>query len=212
MAGSTIKIIYNDCYGGFLFSNAFTVEYEKRAGKPLNALRRQFQHCAESLRRDPIAIALLEEKGTEWSSGTCACLLVREIPAIFEHYWTIEGYDGNETVHVNVSEAYADLLHQYMETGDSGKLADGYRRVRAAAERLKEDAGYLTAGDLKTTAAATAVPTVSKLTGYGFFDNGSAAVDASTVKDIAGIPETKADGSSGYSFFDDGDDDTIAHD
>lgn len=186
----TIKIIYNDCYGGFLFSDAFTAEYEKRAGKPLNALRRQFQHGPESLRCDPFAVALLEEKGTEWSSGTYACLMIQKIPAIFMHYWSIEGYDGNETVHVNVSEAYADLLHQYMETGDFGKLADGYRRVRSAAGRLKDDVGYLTSEDLKPTPTGV----------------------ASTVKDTSIFPTlTDGSSSSGYGFFDDGED-TIAHD
>lgn len=137
----TFKIIYNDCYGGFQFSAAFETEYRKRTGWNLMADMRLFRNGPDSVRRDPVAIALLEEKGAEWSSGANSYLTIREVPALFERYWSIEEYDGNESVYVNIQEAYADLLHVYMGDGDHAKLTDGYRRVRTAARALTAEVG-----------------------------------------------------------------------
>lgn len=92
----------------------------------------------ESIRMDPIAIAIWREKGGEWCSGPGAALEVRDIPTVFEHYWTIEEYGGSETVHVNMAEAFADILHDYMDTGDHARLADRYRTLKAASAGLKE--------------------------------------------------------------------------
>jgi hypothetical protein len=86
---------------------------------------------------DPVAITLWHEKGSEWCSGPGSALELRQLPAAFEHYWIIDEYGGSETVHVNVQEAFADILHDYMETGDHGRLVDRYRMIRAAAAGLK---------------------------------------------------------------------------
>ncbi len=141
------------------------------------AEKRLFHLGAKSVRRDPVAIALLEEKGAEWSSGANSYLAIREVPALFERYWSIEEYDGNESVYVNLHEAYADILHVYMGDGDHAKLADGYRRVRTAARILTETAGVALlkpteVGGAVTDSAtkATVIPDVSD--GYGFFDDG----------------------------------------
>ncbi len=136
---TTIKILYNDCYGSFGFSDALQAEYKRRTGRDLDPDRRLYMTGAESLRRDPVVIALVEERGAEWSSAPDGYLVIREIPALFEHYWSIEEYSGIESVHVDVAEAYADLLHTYMDHGDQGRLVDGYRRVKAAAGRLLGD-------------------------------------------------------------------------
>jgi hypothetical protein len=134
-----ITILYNDCYGSFGFSAALLVEYKRRTGRDMDPDRQLYLTGADSLRRDPVAIALVEERGAEWSSAEGGYLVIRKIPAIFEHYWSIEEFSGNETVHVNVSEAYADLLHTYMDHGDLGRLVEGYRRVKSAAGRLLGD-------------------------------------------------------------------------
>lgn len=184
MAAPSFKIIFNDCYGGFKFSAAFEAEYRKRTGWDLMTEKRLFRNGPESVRRDPVAIALLEEKGTDWSSGTNSYLMIREVPAIFERYWSIEEYDGNESVYVNIPEAYADLLHVYMGDGDHAKLTDGYRRVRTAARVLTETQGLLKPAEVEGVT------------------RDSATKAAAPTTDVS---------SSGYSFFDDCDD-TIAHD
>lgn len=138
---SSIKVIYNNCYGGFAFSAAFEAEYEARTGRPISTHRRLLDpRSPTNIRVDPVAVALLEEKGGEWSSGAHAALEIREIPAVFAGYWTIDEREGDEIVECNTETALSDLLHTYMKDGDHGALADGYRHVMAGAARLYEDA------------------------------------------------------------------------
>jgi hypothetical protein len=125
-----------------------------------------------------VAIALLEEKGAAWSSLEGAYLSVREIPAIFAHYWSIEEFDGNETIHVNVSEAYADLLHKFMEDGDQAHLVDGYRRVRSAAGRIQPSVELLKPEEI---AGTTTTHGSSSSGGYGYFDNGHSSSDDDSI-------------------------------
>ena len=135
---TNISILYNDSYGDFCFSPEFEAEYKRRTGKPTYVTERLLRLVGpESIRMDPVAIALWQDRGSEWCSGPGAAVLLRILPAVFERYWTIDEYSGSETVHVNVDEAYADALHDYMDTGDHGRLVDRYRMIRAAATCLK---------------------------------------------------------------------------
>jgi hypothetical protein len=134
-------MLYNDSYGDFCFSTEFEAEYKRRTGKPTHTTERLLRLVGpESIRMDPVAIAIWQERGGEWSSGPGAAIELRIIPAVFERYWEIDEYSGSETVHVRVDEAFADALHDYMETGDHGRLADRYRMIRAAATCLKSQA------------------------------------------------------------------------
>lgn len=154
---TTIKILYNDCYGGFGFSEEFAAAYKERTGREVNTFSQLFR----AVRADPVAVELFERLGAKRASGEYASLAVREIPALFERYWTIEEYDGNESVHVNVNEAYADLLHQYMDSGDSAALCDGYRVVKATAERLFKSSG-IGLGEDEVVIAPAATPSILK--------------------------------------------------
>ena len=132
MTSGMIKVIYNDCYGGFGFSEQFAAEYEKQAGTPLNEEKRLYHR--RDLRMDPVAIKILEEKGSEWSSGPYAQLVVASIPNIFEKYWEVDEYDGNETVRVAISDALADILDTFMENGDKAALDKQYAAIKSAGE------------------------------------------------------------------------------
>ncbi len=136
----TFSVLYNDSYGGdFGFSAEFEAEYRRRTGRPTHTTERLLRLVgSESIRMDPVAIELVREKGSVWSSGPGAALVIHELPAIFERYWEVENAYGCESIHVNVSEALADVLHDYMSTGDHGALVDRYRSIQAAARGLKE--------------------------------------------------------------------------
>jgi hypothetical protein len=138
---ATIKIIYNNCYGGgFAFSAAFEEEYRGRTGQLLATHRRLLDsRSPTNIRIDPVAIAILEEKGSEWSSGPNSALEIREIPAVFATYWSISDSDGDETVECNTESAFADLLHKYMKDGDGAALADSYRHIMAGVKCLYDD-------------------------------------------------------------------------
>ena len=136
----SIKILCNTCYGDFQLSTAFEKEYAERTGHSLFEKGRNFRTGSESVRCDPTVLAIFEEKGTEWSSGECAVLEIHTIPAIFEKYWEIDDYDGNETVRIMISEAYADILHTFMENelGDLDKLRKQYVALTEAFHRATD--------------------------------------------------------------------------
>jgi hypothetical protein len=103
-----MKIIYNACYGGYGFSKQFIDEYNKRFQTSKN-----IDEYDESLRTDENAIKLLEEMGSEFSSGYYADLEIAEIPDGVEY--TISEYDGIERVKWDVpkNEIIQDLIDLY---------------------------------------------------------------------------------------------------
>jgi hypothetical protein len=129
-----MKILYNDSYGGFNFSDAFEAEYERRAGKKIREVCPYGPNKA--IRADPVAVGIFEEKGTEWCSGRFSSLKLYQIPAVFARYWEIDEYDGDETVRVNVAEALADILETYMQTGDHAAMVDQYRHIKTAERQM----------------------------------------------------------------------------
>ncbi len=131
-----IKILYNNCYGGFNFSDEFATEYKRRKGETISARGRLYRIGENSIRCDPVAVAIFEEFGSERSSGEASAIELCEIPAIFGHFWEIDEYDGDETVRVNVSQAYADILHAYMSSGDLATLVTQYRSIKTAESKM----------------------------------------------------------------------------
>jgi len=133
-----VKILYNDCYGGgFQFSPAFIAEITRRTGGKVDAADSwRLLAGADSLRCNPVVVALFEEKGAEWSSGPECSLALRDISDIFAGYWEIEESEGNEYVRILVAEAMADLLQTYMDSArtpaDLVLLTEQYARIDAA--------------------------------------------------------------------------------
>lgn len=136
-----MKVIFNDAYGDFGFSADFEAAYKAATGHAITA-RRLFVRGGGSIRVDPVAIRLIEEHGTEWASATGAALTIYEFPDIFADYWEIEEYGGNETVHIQLAEALADVLHTYMEQRElpSALIAmeSQYRRLTEAHASLQK--------------------------------------------------------------------------
>jgi hypothetical protein len=133
---STIKVLYNDCYGGFAFSEEFLAAFKERTGRTLNMDKELMFLGLNSIRCSTDAIALLEEKGAEWSSGAGSYLAIREFPAVFANYWDIDEYDGNESVRIAAAEALADVLDTYMETRDNDALESQYAVIKEAQKAL----------------------------------------------------------------------------
>lgn len=134
---STSKVLYNNCYGGFNLSDAFVEEYTRRTGREPSA-EDMFRTGQHSIRMDPVAIAIYEEKGSEWCSGLLSSIRVREIPTTFASYWSIDEYDGDERVVVNVEGALADVLETYIQTGDQAAMLTQYRNIKVAQDQLKK--------------------------------------------------------------------------
>ena len=88
-----MKILINQCYGGFGFSDEFLKEFEKR--HPDKKLRNK-NHDDIRVRTDPDIIALVEELGPEECSGIHADICVCEFPDGME--FEIREYDGIESL------------------------------------------------------------------------------------------------------------------
>lgn len=173
---SAIPVLYNNCYGGFCFSDEFEAEYTRRTGRPINTEKRLFRLCGpESIRCDPVAVTIFREMGSEWSSGRNAAIELTEVHPIFEHYWTIEESEGDEFVRVCVSDALADILDDFMETGDLERLRERHAAIKGAwLPGRVPTVGAET--DLKTTIPTAAVsvpsPDVGSDGAYSYFGLG----------------------------------------
>ena len=129
------RVLFNDCYGDFCFSEAFAAEYLKRSGSSVDADGRLYLIGVHSIRCDLVALKIFDEFGSEWCSGPEADLAVHEVPDIFERYWEIDDYGGNETVRIRVDEVLADILETFIESGDRVAMLNQYNLVCTAAGR-----------------------------------------------------------------------------
>lgn len=115
-------VMYNACFGGYSFSDAFCKEYKKRLGEPAAEdddsddeymIRRRMQ------RTDPVAIQLLQEKGSDWSSNhPVSQIRVAWLPDLFREYYRIDAYDGLENVLVDYGKIYRDVLRKHLALPD----------------------------------------------------------------------------------------------
>lgn len=88
------KIIINNCYGGYNWS--------EEALKILSDIKGISPYTLEweyDLREDSDAIALIEERGSEFCSGECAELIVEEYDGD-KFIADISEYDGWESLHL----------------------------------------------------------------------------------------------------------------
>ena len=82
-----MKIVINNCYGGFALSEVAETRYKNESGMDVPYW--------DISRDDPILVSIVEELGED-SWGAYAELMVIEIPD--EVKWQIAEYDGSEWV------------------------------------------------------------------------------------------------------------------
>jgi hypothetical protein len=138
---ATFTILYNNCNGGFAFSDAFLAEYTKRTSVTLDTFKALFRQGVESIRCDPHAVAIFKEKGSEWCSGPNSQIEAFECPVAMAKYWEIDEYYGDEHVRMLTAEALADILHTYMQTGDRAALERQYSVIMGKAESPSPNLG-----------------------------------------------------------------------
>ena len=102
-----MKIVINDCFGGFGLSHAAVMLYAELKGMVLYSQPSSFdfvyyldeahtQYFSVDVKRDdPILVQVVEQLG-EKADGFCASLKVVEIPDGVN--WQIQEYDGNEHI------------------------------------------------------------------------------------------------------------------
>lgn len=80
---------------GWLADGFASILYDLNAGKVYSYERGYGQPYPS--RTDPVLIALIEERGSEWASGQHAKLGIVEVPD--DASWEIDDYDGIESIH-----------------------------------------------------------------------------------------------------------------
>ena len=86
-----MKVVINNCYGGFSLSEAGIARYIELKGTELT----DNFYDRDIPRDDAVLILVVEELG-DAANGLCADLKIVEIPD--EVDWYVEEYDGNEWV------------------------------------------------------------------------------------------------------------------
>ena len=104
------EVVINNCFGGFSLSKEGVREYLKRKGKTFytksdgcidfyytspDMTDDSFFWDGDIKRDDPDLVAVVKELGKR-ANGGCASLYIVKVPANVD--WTIEEYDGIETV------------------------------------------------------------------------------------------------------------------
>lgn len=97
-----MKVVINKCYGGFSLSKTAWDDYAKAKGLNVGKWNDTWNfyedgdfYDREIPRDDPVLVEIVE-KLANVASGSCANLVVVEIPDGVD--WEIQEYDGNEWV------------------------------------------------------------------------------------------------------------------
>jgi len=103
-----MKVIYNNCYGGFGLSEIGLKLYnEKRRRSNLSPIT----FGNKIVRDDPLLVEVVEELGIE-ASGDFAKLEVMIIDDVYSRYYEINGYDGKETVICKTEKLVKQILRE----------------------------------------------------------------------------------------------------
>lgn len=128
---NTFGILFNICYGGFVFSDLFINEFEKEFGDKIN------KHNY-NLRDDPRAITLFNKLGSETSSGKHSKLKIVYLPNELKEYYYVSEYDGKEDVHVEFDQIYEKLLLEALdESADRTKIKEKYEFFKKLEDDFK---------------------------------------------------------------------------
>jgi hypothetical protein len=86
-----MKVVINNCYGGFSLSDAGIARYLELADLVMTS-----KFYDRDIPRDDAALIQVVEELEDAADGACADLKIVEVPDGVE--WQIEEYDGNEWV------------------------------------------------------------------------------------------------------------------
>lgn len=98
-----MKIVINDCYGGFGLSEKAAKRYCELKGIDYEKRWSIYNSTDEAIRTDPILIQVVEELGEE-ANDFCSALKIEEIPN--GSYYRISEYDGWEEIILKEAEPY----------------------------------------------------------------------------------------------------------
>ena len=133
--------MYNACFGGFGFSQLAIKLYNQR--RPENSPKLTDDDCfacgREIDRADPIMVQVVRELGPS-ASNTYSRVMIEEIPEKFKDHYSIQEYDGNESVQIEHDRYTLHRIEGIMRDAGLGE-ADKIERALREIDELREWAG-----------------------------------------------------------------------
>ncbi len=143
-------IIINQCYGSFTFSDEAIELYKLKARmckegegcKSSNRPRGGGPNCKNSrcggcdyinkhsanLRSNKDMIDIFKDIGSKRMSGSHAELTLEEIPVEYKHYYSIDQYDGYETLKLNTESLVLDLIKDSAVKNNYKEISDIFEK------------------------------------------------------------------------------------
>jgi hypothetical protein len=109
-----VKVVYNDCYGGFGLSDLAKSKYKEITGKEYD----EYSDTIEN-RTDSVLVHLVETLGNQ-ANGKCAKLRIKEFSINLDKQWlVINEYDGLESVKLDWKRAMFVTIEALIKTNAS---------------------------------------------------------------------------------------------
>lgn len=125
-AEGTVKIMFNNCFGGFSLSDQAVAMYKAKKGIPDHEA---LAYASDEFpRHDEDMIAIVEALGPE-ASGQCSEIRIAKIPAKFLSYYYISEYDGSESVSVDHKQYKLDQIQIMLSSTDAFQQATYHQRA-----------------------------------------------------------------------------------
>ena len=129
ITGDAVPVLYNNCYGGFGFSDKAIDEYNRR----LPAGSTQVKYEWEIGRADPLMVQICRELGDE-ADEEISKIAIGEVPRKFKDHLLIHEYNGLETVQIDIQRYKLDRINGIL----SDKVVSNDDKVKMAQEVLLE--------------------------------------------------------------------------
>ena len=126
-----MKVLINNCYGGFNFSYeacklwlerkniSFIEDYKSEEGPALFTVNGERKYMSHSMsHEDPTIIQIFEEKGSKFVSGYCSEIILVEVPDGCQY--RIEEYDGIE----HIDQIWIEVTLDELKNGLSQEQLD----------------------------------------------------------------------------------------
>lgn len=124
---ASIYIMYNSCYGGFTLSDAAVDEYMRRCPEG------KHPRLYELYRDDQVMAQIVKEMGAQ-ASRSYSMIKLQSIPVEYRDHYTINEYDGLETVSLNHNAYQLDAIKSLVRDNTLSK-ADKLARIAAVVNR-----------------------------------------------------------------------------
>ena len=129
----TTPVLLNGKYGGFGFSETFESEFEKEYNVSIPFFKSYFpddnfnvERC--KARYDERIINIYNRLGSESCEKYCS-IFTEHVPDDLLPYIDITEYDGKETLTVNISKKYKDLLLEAIDNPDKRVSNDDFLEI-----------------------------------------------------------------------------------